>query len=83
MESYTPMQHDLLMLLSDGKPHTKDEIREHVRGFDDYTPNYSIHYLIHALRKKLAAKSQDIVCVVTHGTLRRYQQVRKLHGEND
>ena len=85
----TPTQRRILAVLSDGEPHSREELiacmpdSEGIEG--DYgTSAYNcLRMHISNLRKHLALKGQDVVCVKTQWSVGRrrpmYRQVRHLH----
>ena len=68
----------ILQLLSDGLPHRIEELHACLHEQDAPFSNVSPH--LHALRKMLRARGEDIVCrTLGSGYDRRYQHVRLLH----
>lgn len=59
--NFTPLQAKFMRLLSDGRPHTRDEIREAVE--DPLYANYNISDLVMRVRRYLHPRGLDIVCV--------------------
>ena len=58
MPDYTPTQQRILLLLSDGLPHTREEIRECI---DTMSSNANIRTHLTILRKKLEGVGQAIL----------------------
>jgi hypothetical protein len=65
-------QQRILLLLSDGEPHTVHELQCCL--FDKLGPVSNIHYHLTCARKKLRRKNQDIICKMI-GTKSYYQWV--------
>ena len=72
-DGWTPTQRRMLEVLSDGLPHTKEEL--HACCGPSCVKNVRMHLSI--LRKKLRHKGQDIVCRFDKRVIK-YQHVRLL-----
>ncbi len=79
--SFTPTQLRILRRLSDGLPHSKEEM---IKTIDELATLGMFSQQLWILRKKLLPLGQDIVCR-THGGGRQhaYQHVRLLASAND
>ena len=63
MPEFTPTQRRMLKLLSDGKGHSKHELKLCID--DELASMSSVFFHISTLRKKLHAKGEDIICTST------------------
>lgn len=72
---FTPTELRLLLVLSDGKPHTRTEL--HAVLPDELGPYQNVQRHVSNIRKILRVQGQDIVCVWHKRTLC-YQQIRLL-----
>lgn len=88
MLKFTPIQQKIINLLSDGRPHTKEElyvamgmegltIEEDLSNRQDHLKAVNLANHVSKIRKILQPYGQDIVCVST-GWSSRYQHVRML-----
>ena len=77
---FTPTEHRMLELLSDGLRHTREEL--HACLFDDLAELASIQPHICRIRKRLVGRGEDILCVARNQTYF-YQHVRLLCSPND
>ena len=74
MNEFTPTQIRMLEILSDGLPHTKDELHKCCGPSGLWAvPNH-----VSSLRKKLNRRGQDIVCRKVQNGPMCYQHVRLL-----
>lgn len=73
MELYTKTQQAMLAILADGRPHTREELH----ACCGPSSRSVIQFHISTIRRKLAAKGEDIVCV-RRGHSLFYQHVRLL-----
>lgn len=82
MPEFTPTQRRILRLLSDGKPHTKEEVKGCLG--DELASMSAVYFQISRLRQKLATKGEDIVYATNGFGLRKaYRHVRLLHDPSD
>ena len=77
---FTPTQLKMLSILSDGMPHTRQELHSCLP--DELGPLSNIRIHIHNIRKSLRSKGEDIVCETT-GRALFYRHVRLLASAND
>lgn len=64
---FTPTQLRIVQLLADGKPHTRQEIKELL--WDDQSPLTAIRAHITNCRKVLRLLEEEIVCELSNGTI--------------
>jgi hypothetical protein len=70
---YTPIQRAMLQVLSDGRPHPREELHDCCRPSSMGAANAHICFL----RKRLAQRSESILCVLKGRSIF-YQHVRLL-----
>jgi len=75
---FTPLEQRFLNLLSDGNYHHKSEFYTLFNDEQQQCPDKAVSRVITHLRKKLAPKSQNIVCVMRYWRTY-YLQVRMLN----
>lgn len=63
MVPLTPTQRRIMDLLSDGKLHTKQELRD-TCGNDEYIDKNTVNVYLTNLRKKIRPIGQDVVCEI-------------------
>lgn len=78
---FTAVETRILRLLSDGMPHTKEEV--HSCLSDELGPLKNISVQLSNLRKKLRPMGQDVVCYFWKGTSVRYRQVILMPSNNE
>lgn len=81
MSHYTPTQRRILALLSDGMPHSKDELRKCLD--DDLSDNHNIAMHICFLRRKLNPIGEDIVAQHVGPGGIKYRHMRMLASAYD
>tara|TARA_R110002020_G_scaffold376130_3_gene587293 strand:+ start:18703 stop:18954 length:252 start_codon:yes stop_codon:yes gene_type:complete len=74
---FTPSQEKILEMLSDGKPHTKYQLK--LTYGDEFTSCASLKNLIKKIRKQLRPKGQDILCEYANRTIH-YRWVRLINA---
>lgn len=72
-DKFTPIQQAMLEILSDGLPHTREELHECCKPSS--LPALSVHMV--RLRKRLIPKGESVVCVIKNRRIC-YQHVRLL-----
>lgn len=77
-EHFTPIQQSILQILSDGLPHSRDELHECCKP----SGIGALRHHICDIRKMLLNKGENIVCVL-RGTRIYYQHVRMLVSPYD
>lgn len=75
---FTPIQRAMLQVLSDGMPHTREEL--HACCGPSSRGTIQVH--ICELRKRLRQRSENILCVLSSKGIR-YQHVRMLVSPYD
>ena len=75
MPAFTEGQHKLLELFSDGKRHSKEEVKRTIQ--DEHVSDEAMWAAIHRLKNKLEPIGETIVCE-TAGYVRMYRHVRLL-----
>lgn len=73
MKEFTPIQQSMLKVLSDGRPHTREELHACCGPSSMET----IRFHVYQLRKILNQKGESIVCIVNNRKAY-YQHVRLL-----
>lgn len=73
LDKYTPIQQAMLRILSDGFPHTREEL--HACCGPSSLSSLSVHMV--RLRKKLNLKGESVICVIKNRRIC-YQHVRLL-----
>lgn len=81
MGHITRVQQKMLDILSDGMPHSKEEL--HTCLSDDLGPITNIRAHLCMLRKVLRPIGQDIVCEYVHWKSLHYRQIRLLASANN
>lgn len=76
MPEWTPVQAKMLQVLSDGKPHTKEEL--HACLHDDLGNMSNIRAHLTAINKQLRQSEQEIVCISIGSLAVRYRWVKLL-----
>lgn len=79
-EILTATEQRIFNLLSDGKPHTKEEV--HTCLNDELSPVSAIANHISRMRKQLRHHAKDILCRYGGGKTT-YQLIRLTHSPND
>lgn len=77
---FSPTQTRMLILLSDGRPHTKEEL--HGCLWDELSKKSAINYHLLLLRKLLRTRGEDIICEFSRRR-RVYRHVRLLSSAYD
>ncbi len=77
--TYTKTEVKILKMLSDGLPHTRDELKTCMD--DPLATNTNLKAHIHRLRGKLKMVGESIVCELCPGI--RYRHVRLLYNPNE
>lgn len=72
---FTKTQNAILAVLSDGQPHTREELHRCLP--DDMTEMSAVRVHVCNIRKVLRLKGQDIVCELKNGRIH-YRHVRIL-----
>lgn len=67
MPTLTPIQQQMLMLLSDGQPHTRHELRACLNDEQAELSTVKVH--ISRIRKHLRPRQQDIICELRHNRI--------------
>lgn len=80
VNGFTPTQARILQLLSDGRPHMREEIHECLD--DDLAQLSAIKRHLSDMRKHLHPIGETIACVLWNGKIC-YQQFRLLPSAND
>ena len=80
MSQYTVTEQKILDVLSDGQPHSQEEL--HACLWDDQGSLANIRPHITHIRQKLRPLGQDIICEYIDRR-RLYRHVRLLHSAND
>jgi DNA-binding CsgD family transcriptional regulator len=75
---FTPTERAMLKVLSDGRRHSKDDLKCCCGPCGSQTVNFHLANI----RRKLRARHEDIVCVLRHKSLW-YQHVRLLASPYD
>ena len=73
----TPTQRRMLALLSDGRPHTRAELRKLL--WDEHSGLGAVRRQLCAARKIVRAAGCEIVCEITQGGRICYRQVKLLN----
>lgn len=76
LDSLSPIQRKMLEVLSDGMPHTREEL--HACLWDEQGALSNIKAHITAIRAKLRPIGEDILCEVGYKLQFRYRHVRLL-----
>lgn len=76
----TRTERKILRVVSDGKPHTREELRACLLDQRSQDATVAVH--LTGLRKKINPMGLDIICV-WHRRQRKYQWVKLLHGKNN
>ena len=76
MSEWTPVQAKMLQVLSDGKPHTKEEL--HACLHDDLGPINNIYVHIATINKQLRMSEQEIIRDRREPGKKQYRWVRLL-----
>lgn len=77
-DGFTKTQNAILAVLSDGQPHTREELHKCLP--DDMTELSAVRVHVCNIRKVLRLMGQDIVCELRHRKIH-YRHVRVLcHG---
>lgn len=79
-EGFTPIQQRMLIVLSDGLPHPREEL--HACLDDELSPYSAIKAHLSSIRKILRPKGQDIICEIVHRR-NMYRQIRLLRHRHD
>lgn len=79
-EILTATEQRIFNLLSDGRPHTKEEIHTCIN--DELAPVSAIANHISRMRKQLRVHGKDVICSY-RGGVTKYQLVRLMHSPND
>lgn len=77
---FTPTEKRILTVLSDGLPHTRQELHRCLS--DELAELSAIQPHISRIRRRLQNKGQDIVCVLCNRQIQ-YQHVRILNSAYD
>lgn len=80
MNGYSPTQVKILQLLSDGKPHTREEI--HALLIDELCQIEMVSVHISRIRKHLRPKGEEIICELANRRIH-YRHVRLLPSAYD
>ncbi len=78
--NFTPTQKDILNVLSDGRPHLRQELIDCLD--DPLADRLTLKPVLYRLRKKLRPKGQDIKAVLQNMRVH-YMHVRLLHSSNE
>lgn len=70
---FTKTQNAMLAVLSDGQPHTREELHKCLP--DELSEMSAVRFHISNIRKVLRPKGQDIVCELKYGKIH-YRHVR-------
>ena len=81
MPGFTPTQQRILNVLSDGMPHTKEEMRDCLN--DELSGGNNLRVHLTYLRKKLRTVGQTIVYEFQWPNKMLYRHVRLLASAND
>ncbi len=72
---FTKTQNAILVVLSDGQPHTREELHKCLP--DDMTEMSAVRVHVCNIRKVLRTRGQDIICELKNGGIH-YRHVRIL-----
>lgn len=67
LRSFTKTEQRILLLLQDGEPHTRWNIRNEIG--DEYTSLQTIQMHISRIRRKLAAHRKSVLCEQSNGEI--------------
>lgn len=79
-ELFSPIQQRMLVVLSDGRPHSREELRQCLA--DDLAQAASVSYHIALIRRALRPQGQDLICEYDRRR-RFYRHVRLLASPYD
>jgi len=75
---WTPVETKMLQLLSDGKPHTREEL--HGCLWDDKSYLRTIQFHLSKIRQRLRPQGQDIICELFKRQIH-YRHIRYLASD--
>jgi hypothetical protein len=77
---FTPTQQRMIDVLSDGMPHTREELHKCLWDEEGALGNIKMH--ISLIRKVLQPVGQDIVCCLVRGTIQ-YRHIRRIYPSSE
>lgn len=79
LKDFTKTELRMLVLLADGKPHTRKELHKCLE--DEMGPLVNIKPHIQAIKRKIQPHGEDIVCVLGQRRIISYRRVKVLNPE--
>jgi hypothetical protein len=80
MKEFVGIQRDIIDLLSDGRPHDREELITCIK--DEFATRKDLNQHLTAIRKKIQPAGHDIVCVLKFRRVH-YQHVMLLPPNHD
>lgn len=76
---FTPTERRMVILLADGKPHTRREL--HKCLVDELGPLVNIKPHLQAIKKKIAHLGEDVVCVLGQSRKISYRRIKSIQPD--
>lgn len=80
LSGFTPTERRMVILLADGKPHTRKEL--HACLIDEMGPLCNIKPHLQAIKRKIEYLGEDIVCVLGQSRKISYRRIKIILPEH-